>query len=273
MGKTSTSLFIGALATTLLAGPALAADYTPPPVIDFEPEYDVQIGGNLYLRGYIGFTNQEVDELDNELFAAAAQVEFLSSEFESGGYFGGAIGYRLNEWFRADVSAEWRMRTGYYGLDRVASTVVGTFDGTNQYEANKEEWLFMANAFVDLGTYYKITPYIGAGIGAVHTTISSFSDTNVPNNGVAYAADNSEWSLAWALHAGLAYQVTDHVSIEMGYRYLDLGDASSGDIITFTGANTITNPMEFNGLTSHDVQVGMRWELPAFGHHDDFMSY
>jgi hypothetical protein len=59
---TSKSLFIGALASTLFSGVAYAADYIPPPIVDFEPEYEFEIGGNLYLRGYIGFTNQQVDE-------------------------------------------------------------------------------------------------------------------------------------------------------------------------------------------------------------------
>jgi opacity protein-like surface antigen len=261
MGKSSKSLFIGALASTLISGAALAADLTPPPIIDFQPEYDAEIGGGLYLRGYLGFSNQAVDEIDNVLFATAAQVDVLNSEFEAGGLAGLAIGYRFNDWFRADISAEYRMRTGYSGLDRTASTTPGTFDGTNQYTANKSEYLFMANAFLDLGTYSHITPYVGAGVGATYTMISGFSDTNTPTAGVAYGADEGDWAFAWALHAGLAYEVNERLTLDFGYRYLDLGDASSGDIITYTGVNTVNNPLDFNGLTSHDIMLGMRWDL------------
>ena len=269
MGKSSKSLFIGALASTMVSasamvsGAAYAADYIPPPVIDFEPEFE--FGGNLYLRGYIGFTNQEVDRLDNVLFSDPARIEFLNSDFEAGGLAGVAIGYRFNKWFRADISAEYRMRTAYDGLDRTDSDLVDPWDGSNQYTADKSEYLVMANAFVDLGTYHGITPYVGAGVGASYTMIDGFVDVSTPTNGVAYAEDNGELSFAWALHAGLGIEVNDRMTLDLGYRYLDIGDASSGDIITFTGVNAITNPMEFEGITSHDFTLGFRWDLGSFG--------
>ncbi|WP_375573790.1 outer membrane beta-barrel protein [Ahrensia marina] len=265
MGKSSKSLFIGALASTLFSGVAFAADYIPPPIVDFEPEFELELGGNLYLRGYVGFTNQEVDRLDNALFSNPVGFEFLSSEFEAGGLAGAAVGYRFNEWFRADISAEYRMRTGYDGLDRYDTTGDGTWDGTNQYTADKSEFLVMANAFVDLGTYHGITPYVGGGIGASYTMIDNLTDTNTPTSSVAYASDNGEWAFAWALHAGLGYEVSDRVTLDFGYRYLDIGDASSGDIIAFGGANNIANPMEFEGITSHDVTFGFRYALGGFG--------
>lgn len=268
MGKSSKSLFIGALASTLISGVAFSADYIPAPVIDFEPEYEAEFGGNLYLRGYIGFTNQEVDHLDNVSFVGST-VQFLSSEFESSGLAGAAIGYRFNDWFRGDLSAEYRMRAGYNGLDRYDADNNGSFgdagDGTNQYTADKSEFVVMANAFLDMGTYHGITPYVGAGVGASYTMIDNFTDTNVPQSGVAYATDNGEWAFAWALHAGLGYEVNDRVTLDLGYRYLHIGDASSGDIITYTGTSNINNPMEFNGITSHDVTFGFRYALGPVG--------
>ena len=134
MGKSSKSLFIGAIASALMSGAAYSADLIPPPVVEFEPEYE--IGGNLYLRGYVGFTNQEVDELSSNLLNSPG-FEMLNSEFDSGGLAGGAIGYRFNEWFRADISAEYRMRVSYDGLDRFDADGNGSFadsvDFTNQY--------------------------------------------------------------------------------------------------------------------------------------------
>ena len=37
----------------------------------------------------------------------------------------------------------------------------------------------MANAYVDLGTWWCITPFIGAGVGAARVSIADFSDTGV----------------------------------------------------------------------------------------------
>lgn len=268
MGKSSKSLFIGALASTLFSGVAFAADYIPPPIVDFEPEFELELGGNLYLRGYVGFTNQEVDSIENALFATS-NVEVLNSEFEAGGLAGAAIGYRFNQWFRADVSAEYRMRVAYDGLDRYDENRDGDFadtnDGTNQYTADKSEFLVMANGFLDLGSYHGISPYVGAGLGASYTMIDNLVDSNVRQGSVAYAGGNGEWALAWALHAGIGYEVNDRVTLDLGYRYLHIGDAASGDIIDSGGTNDVFNPLEFDGITSHDVTLGFRYALGGFG--------
>ena len=36
---------------------------------------------------------------------------------------------------------------------------------TDTYHATKTEWVVLANAYVDLGTWWCITPFIGAGVG------------------------------------------------------------------------------------------------------------
>lgn len=266
MGKSSKSLFIGAIASALMSGAAYSADLIPPPVVEFEPEYE--IGGNLYLRGYVGFTNQEVDELDPSRLGTFTELEILHARFESGGLFGGAIGYRVNNWFRADISAEYRMRTAFDGLDRYNEDADPDWEGTNQYTADKSEFLVMANAFIDLGTYHGITPYIGAGAGASYTMIHDLTDTNVtatPTN-VAYADSNGEWSFAWALHAGLGYEVNERLTLDFGYRYLHIGDAESGDVEPWSAPGSPDTPVLFNDLTSHDFTLGFRWNFGEFGH-------
>ncbi len=263
MGKSSKSLFIGALATTLASGTAIAADYTPP-VVHFEPEYEVVVGGELYLRGYIGFTNQKVDNLDTSLIATPDELETLQSQFEAGGLAGAAFGYRFNEWFRVDVSSEYRMRTAYDGLDRYETTTdanPATWDGTNDYHADKSEYVVLANAFVDLGTYSHVTPYVGAGAGFSYTMIDGFTDINTPTSGVAYANGDGQWNFAWALYAGLGFEVNDRVTLDVGYRYLSVGDGNTGDVIPFTGPNTPNTPVIFEDITSHDVTFGFRYAL------------
>ncbi len=67
---------------------------------------------------------------------------------------------------------------------------------------------------------------------------------NTVTSGVAFGATESQLSLAWALYAGLGYQVTPSLTIEAAYRYLNLGNAHSGDLIAYDGTNTIDNPMD-----------------------------
>jgi hypothetical protein len=105
-----------------------------------------------------------------------------------------------------------------------------------------------------------MTPFIGAGIGVSRNTISGFTDINTPTAGVAYAPEASKWQMAYALHAGLGYKVTNNLTLELSYRYLHVGNAASGDIVTYTGVNAVVNPMEFRGISSNDVRVGIRWQ-------------
>jgi len=98
----------------------------------------------------------------------------------------------------------------------------------------------MANAYADLGTWWCITPFIGAGIGTARVTIANFTDVGQTTNGgpsSAYADTASKWNFAWAVHAGLAYQVNPNVTLELAYRYLNMGDGVTGDIVTYTGTN------------------------------------
>ena len=79
----------------------------------------------------------------------------------------------------------------------------------------------------------------------------------------AFADTASKWNLAWALHAGLAYQVIPNLTIELAYRYLDMGDGITGDSAAFDGTNNVVNPMTFKNITSHDLTLGVRWNLDS----------
>ena len=129
--------------------------------------------------------------------------------------------------------------------------------------------MVLANAYVDLGTWWCVTPFIGAGVGGARVSISNFTDQGLAIQGgpvlpaLAFADNLSKWNLAWALHAGVAYKVTPNFTVELAYRYLDMGDGLTGDLRRFDGVNTINNPMTFKNITSHDLKLGVRWDLTS----------
>ncbi|MPZ57686.1 MAG: outer membrane beta-barrel protein [Rhizobiales bacterium] len=257
-------------ATVLSATASLAADLGPiiePPI--YAPPVSFS---SWYLRGDIGMTNQTVGKLDNVLFPGTPNLVIHDKNFESGMLFGIGVGYQWNNWLRTDITGEYRGETGFHGFDTWGSGAGARF---NNYTAKKSEWLFLANAYLDLGTWWNLTPFVGAGVGASRVTIHSFRDAGTTGNPgfptMAYADAASRWNFAWALHAGLAYQATKNLTIELAYRYVNLGHGKSGDIIAFDGTNNVNNPMEFRNLSSHDVKLGVRW---AFGGgYEDGPSY
>jgi opacity protein-like surface antigen len=261
----SVKSLLAAGAATLISSVAFAADMpiaAPPPMYAPAPPADF---GGWYLRGDIGFSNQRVDRLNNVLDANnTSSVQNLS--FNNAGIFGLGAGYRFNNWFRADVTGEYRGNSQFFGTDRI--TYPGGV-GTDTYHATKNEWVVLANAYVDLGTWWCITPFVGAGIGTARVAINGFTDQGIANNGggalpgLAFGDNVAKWNFAWAAHAGLAYKVSPAFTVELAYRYLDMGDGLTGDLKTFDGTNAINNPTTFKHITSQDLKLGVRWNLDS----------
>ena len=127
---------------------------------------------------------------------------------------------------------------GSDGFNIVNPTIPGNFNpGTNEWTADIESWVGLFNTYVDLGTWHCVTPYIGGGVGFASISVLGLKDVNVPNNGVAFGKDNTETNFAWAV-CGLSYDVTPAVTIDLSYRYLDIGDASSGIRTNYLGGTS-----------------------------------
>jgi opacity protein-like surface antigen len=256
------AVLVGLAALSVTA--ANAADlpaYMPPMKA---PPVEESLSG-WYLRGDIGMTNQAFGNLWQRLYDdPGTSVEQVGHGFESSMLFGLGIGYKINDWFRIDFTGEYRGKSAFHGTDNV--TFTGGV-GVDRYIWDKSEWVFMANAYFDLGTWYNITPYIGAGVGGAYITVSGFRDdgfTNiggVQSNSTAFADDRSKWNLAWALHAGLSYRVTPSMNIDLGYRYINLGSAETGPSRAYDGSFTNGGAFFFNDIYSHDVKLGVRWLL------------
>ena len=273
----SVKSLIAAGAASLFSSVAFAADlpiaappmYAPPPV-DF---------GGWYLRGDIGFSNQSVRDVK---LSDPTRYSVLSSfnqttAFDTAGTYQVGVGYQFNNWFRADITGQFRGKSNFKGTDLFTFPWGGRVaNGIDNYNASKSELLFLANGYVDLGTWWCVTPFIGAGIGTARVSISNFTDTGVTNAnfttlGVpvvsgppvasfATAASASQWNFAWALHAGLGYKVTQNVTLELAYSYLNLGDGITGVVSTFDGSAG-GHIFKFREITSHDLTLGVRWNF------------
>lgn len=266
----SVKSLLAAGAASLISSMAFAADMpiaAPPPM--YAPPAPPADFGGWYLRGDIGMTNQSAKRIDATLPAGFSKTtEGLG--FDSSPLFDLGVGYRFNNWFRADVIGQYRGKANLHGSDNVVGPA---FVGNDNYSGSKSEWVVMANAYVDLGTWWCITPFIGAGVGGSYNKLSGFRDDGiqiaggVPSSSATYFADNGKWNLAWAAHAGLAYKVNPGFTVELAYSYMDLGDAAPGNFRAFDGSISGTSTIKVKDITSHDVKLGVRWDLnspPAY---------
>jgi opacity protein-like surface antigen len=262
MVSVKVAAFAGFAALSVTAAKAADMPQMMPPMP--LPAFEESVSG-WYLRGDIGMTNQGFKSLFQRLYdTPGTTVEQVGHGWDSSMFFGLGIGYKFNDWFRLDVTGEYRGKSNFHGSDNVRFT---GGQGVDNYSGSKSEWVFMANAYVDLGTWWNFTPYIGAGVGGSYVTIHGFRDDSITyiggnlTNGVAYAENGSKFNFAWAVHAGLTYKVTPSVSIDLGYRYIDLGSGQTGATRAFDGSFTNGGPFIFNNIYSHDLKLGVRWML------------
>lgn len=269
MGQTR-SIIIGlALVLGQTAGAAAADLGLPPPPLEMAVPC-VGCVGPWYLKGFIGAANPHVDDINTELFQFN-DFQVFHNDIKSSPLFGVGAGYEFNTWLRFDITGEYRGKSVFQAQDRYPGSdgfnrvgppfAPGAFNpGTNEYTADIESWLGLANAYIDLGTYHCVTPYIGGGVGFASISVLGLKDVNVPNNSVFYAADHTESNFAWAVYAGLAYDVTPSVTLDLAYRYTDLGDARSGTVTAYDNSSSYKS-VEIEDITSHDLMLGVRWRL------------
>jgi opacity protein-like surface antigen len=139
------------------------------------------------------------------------------------------VGCYLTDHLRADLTVGYRSTTKLR-------------DGFNSLSAKLTSYNAMINGYFDLGDFGAITPYVGAGIGVARNRVHSI---DLP----AGQSAGTNTSLAWALHAGASFQLSDNVSLDASYRYIDLGKTKSSSAV---------DPVAVEKIRAHDVRIGLR---------------
>ncbi|ABD89637.1 outer membrane protein [Rhodopseudomonas palustris] len=252
-GAASLLPITGAFAADMPIAPPPAM-YAPPPPEDF---------GGWYLRGDIGMTNQDLKFKDT----GTASYEDRGFESSSSALFGLGVGYQFNNWFRADVTGQYRGKATLHGATNIYTSPSQIL--ADNYSGNKSEILVLANAYVDLGTWWCVTPFVGAGVGMANVKISGFRDDgvgylpgSVPVLSTTYYDDVSKWNFAWAAHAGLAYKVTPNVTLELAYSYVDMGSVNMAGWTNYAHASG-QSAYQLKNITSNDVKLGVRWNFDS----------
>ena len=250
-----------AAAAAFVSTAAFAADMGPPILRASTPVVQPVESGGWYLRGDIGLGTQtargwQYNPNPPMGITDATYQHSLSSTM----FVGAGIGYVFNSWFRVDGTLEYRSGGRFIGRD-ILNGPGGSYE--NVLHSNMSSVVALINGYVDLGTWWGITPYVGAGLGYAYNRLSPTFDTGVvvgvgASSGVINGG--SMGSFAWALMAGLAWDVTASTKIELGYRYMSLGNFRSGAPCGL--CTTAVNNYEIRQVTAHDIRLGLRY---AFG--------
>ncbi|MDX8513837.1 outer membrane protein [Mesorhizobium captivum] len=251
------SRIASALAATLLPlTPALAADYDPPIYVDQAPDYQpVEVGSGWYLRGDVSYLVEKSFRDQDFSFTPASQSESEDAYFASIGF-----GYHFNDYLRADLNLGYLPGNKFsFSYDDTA-TVTPPATATVASGSLKNYAISgMLNGYVDLGTYVGLTPYVGAGVGIVRSkyelSANYFTDNGDDTDDFVERSSKAKYSLAYTLNAGVAYQVSKNVLIDLGYQYFSAPDA---EYVTAASLNSF--PVH-KGISNHQVKLGLRYDL------------
>ncbi|GJE07357.1 MAG: porin family protein [Methylobacterium sp. CG08_land_8_20_14_0_20_71_15] len=272
---TRSRLFVLARSLTFLASvcaPALvhAADLLPPPPPP-PPPPPVDVGGGWYLRGDVGAS---VYTSPKYSVAKAPDTVFFN-ESQSGGFFAGVgVGYQVNSYFRGDVTGEFRSNELRLSSYNDFSSDCGCTSGRNfnQTSGHYTSGLVLVNGYFELGTWFGATPFFGGGVGVAFNHFSGFTDSGVTNFYAPYAYNQptspgyfkarTTESLAWALHAGVAFDVAQNLKVEFAYRYVNLGQAKTGSLTCLdAGGGCDSAVVKAKNLEAHEIKIGLRYLL------------
>ena len=248
-------------------GSASAADLLPPaPPVEAPIMAPADFGG-WYLRADAGVGATQISDLRSSFMPGfiVDNPRFESKSLSEVGTFGFGVGYQFNSWFRGDVTAEYRTPAEYLAVQSYGPLFCGAGRCYDGYRGNVQSGVFMANGYVDLGTWAGFTPYVGVGVGLAHHRMKDLTDTSiVPTGGVGFAPSTTTTNFAWAVMAGASYSLTSNLKLDLGYRYLDMGKITTASI-GCQGAPACGYEVQSFKVASHDFRLGLRYMFSDFG--------
>jgi opacity protein-like surface antigen len=172
--------------------------------------------------------------------------------------FGGGLGYRFSPLLRADVTADdlpsFRLRG--------TSTQPGNPSGSAPFSS----LVVMANGYLDLDaldptSFGPFRPYVTAGLGVARNALGTFSAafTTGPLAGVGVSeAGVTRTNFAWGAGAGIGYPVAPTVTLDLAYKYLDLGELRTGTTYTVMGTLIAATASKSSDLNVHTIIASLR---------------
>jgi opacity protein-like surface antigen len=235
-----------------------------------------------YLRGAIGYEKSlAADFSDTDCASTNPAALFGCATGNDGkaigayGDFGRfplaeiAAGRRLLPWLRADVSLAYRFSMAYDGNANFIPATVGVHQPVS---AKADSLAGMVNLFVEFSgllpekKLWRFQPYAGAGVGLSYNRIGEMTFLFPENTGkhkVSFTPSGDRKDFAFMLAVGTGFVLTEHLSLDVAYRYFDLGrvETSSGNMYMDTKPAGIAVGGIESRLRSHGLAAGLRYQF------------
>ena len=190
---------------------------------------------NAHAEGpYVGLKVGAVYLTDSDLTDPNLAGTVLEVESDTGFSVGAAVGYGFSNNFRLEGEISYQSndvdKINYLGLS--AST---TGDST--------ALTFLLNGYYDFKNNSPLTPFITGGLGYSKVELNDF---NVPGSGLPNINEDDN-VFAYQVGGGLAYEMTEKATFDIGYRYFATEDPELD-----------TSEVEFQ---NHILYLGLRYSF------------
>ena len=182
-----------------------------------------------------------------------------NEDLGTGSAFGFSVGKYLTNSFRLEIEAI--KRTGYeYDTPFVQFT-------NNAFEANIQTEALFVNGFYDFQPFSMsntaITPYLGGGVGISKNKMGT---TDVILNGIPNGQTvdgNTIHQFAYKLSAGTLVSLTEQLSLDVNYQYVNLGSFKGGTNQFNDGVlgTVLARPLNGGEIKTQELMVGLQYKF------------
>lgn len=168
-------------------------------------------GTNYYLAANIGAALLN----DSDIMDSSVPFVTFTAESETGMGASLAMGYNFGN---ARVEGEIAYQKN--DLDSLSLNVIGYDLGDASISGDTSSIAFLVNGYYDIHNKTSVTPYIGGGLGMANVDLGAVYLDNYGQ--LTRSVDDTVF--AYHLTAGVAFPVTDSVSLDLKYRYFATAD-------------------------------------------------
>jgi opacity protein-like surface antigen len=212
-----------------------------------------------YITPKVG-VSKSMDTGTTSFTASSGPLRLQSNEdLGTGTAFGLSAGKYLTDNFRLEMEAI--KRTGYnYDTRRIDAPI-------RTSKADIETQTLFINGFYDFHPFTisntPITPYLGGGIGVSRNKMGTAvraDDAGAPSRRIDGTSINE---FAYKLSAGTLFSLTENVSLDVNYQYVNLGAFKSGTRNVRVSDGVVDGPLlkGYSGgdIKSQELMVGLQY--------------
>lgn len=212
----------------------------------------------VYIFPKFVYSYQRIDSAELKIDVAGLGSESSELSDEKDSTFGGAfsIGYDFAPNFGRGIRTEleYAIRSqseGSYSNDYYYNGYLVKDSGSMKFDI---QTIFL-NIYFDFETGTPFTPYLGGGLGvAIIDAKGNLKETFDGDVVFDESESNTEENFAFNFSAGLAYDMNDRFSLDLGYRYADFGEGETGNL----GSDDFSIKGE-SRVIAHEVLLGLRY--------------